>query len=891
MTVLIAHHNSAERKRIAKLLGAAGDTPIQCDEPKALRELIASARPEMILLDVRLAETDVLELTRWIKSSTAILVVHMTPPMPNEVNDDLEQSHLRSDGADATIEYPIRDREFLQWMRCFRRLRQSDAAVQDGSTQLSALIAAQHEIASAGSAPDTIMRFVAIQAQKLTKADGATVEMVEGNEMVCRAASGVATPQLGSRIKIAQNLSGLCVQLEEALRCDDVETDARANREAYRAIGARSVAVAPLHQYNSLGVLKVVSTRPHFFGGMAIELLDLVIHFMAAAINQAVASDAKQSLLAEHTRTIVALRESEERFRNAFDYAAIGMGLVALDGRWIKVNHTLCQIVGYTEAELRSRTFLELMHGEDWPHHSGYVKRLLAAEIGSFQMEARYFHRSGSTVWILLSVSVLRDGQEKPLYYNAQIQDITERKLAEETQARLTAILEATTDFVGTVDLDGRTLYLNRAFRELVGVKAKENVGEKYIAQYHSGWAAELLSREGFPAAVREGVWRGETALLSHRGQEIPTSEVVIAHKNLGGNISYFSTVARDITEQKRTEEALIMQARVLQNMSEGVCLLDEAGSIVYTNAAQERIFGYTPDELRGQSITKLHGYPPEENARMTTGILDHVRTQGLWSGEVKTLTKKGQPFTTATSISLLEISGRRYFVCVQEDITEKKRADEQIKNSLREKEVLLKEIHHRVKNNLQVISSLLNLQSGYIQDARTQDLFLESQNRVRSMALIHEKLYQSPDVARIDFSEYVFSLVSMLFRSYGTNSGAVKLDLQIAALSLNIDTAIPVGLLLNELVSNSLKYAFPSGQAGTISIDFRSNKPDEYALVFRDDGIGMPKDFDFEKSPSLGLRLVKILTHQIGGELLFSRSRGTEFIITFKEQKEKERN
>lgn len=644
----------------------------------------------------------------------------------------------------------------------------ADETQQRQAELLNALVSAQQEIAAARPDPDTIMNLVVKTAQKLTGADGAAVELVEGEEMVYRAACGIAAAQIRLRLKIAASFSGLCVRTDEILRCDDVELDPPADRGTYLSVGARSVVAVPLRQqYNSVGTLKVLSAAPMAFGEMEIQTLQLVVHFMAAAINQAVAFGAKQALLAEHTKTIVALRESEARFRNAFDHAAIGMALVATDGRWLKANQKLCDILGYFEPELRAMTFQALIQPDDLRSYLARVGSLLAGDIGTFQMEMRYAHKSEAILWILLSVSMLRDGMGKPLYFIAQIQDITERK---------------------------------------------------------------------------------------------------------------------------RAEEALIMQARVLHNMTEGVCLSDEDGLIVFNNAALERMFGYDPEELRGKQVSLLNSYPPDENSRIVAQITNHVTTHGIWSGEIRNRRKEGEIFTTWASISLLEMSGRNYFVCVQEDITEKKRADEQIKNSLREKDVLLKEIHHRVKNNLQVISSLLNLQSGYIQDDQTHELFRESQNRVRTMALIHEKLYQSQDLARIDFGEYVLSLVSMLFRSYGTTSGSIKLETRIDPVFLNIDTAIPVGLLINELLSNSLKHAFPTDQGGTICIDFRAQDRDQFVLIFRDDGVGVPPEFDLDKAPSLGLRLVKILTNQIGGELTFHRNGGTEFKITFKEQKDKER-
>ncbi|MCK4417131.1 MAG: hypothetical protein KAV99_03080, partial [Candidatus Latescibacteria bacterium] len=226
-------------------------------------------------------------------------------------------------------------------------------------------------------------------------------------------------------------------------------------------------------------------------------------------------------------------------------------------------------------------------------------------------------------------------------------------------------------------------------------------------------------------------------------------------------------------------------------------------------------------------------------------------------------------------------------------DITERKRAEEQIKASLKEKEILLKEVHHRVKNNLQVISSLLRLQSGYVKDKESLEMFRESCDRVRSMALIHEKLYQSEELSRVDFAKYIQDLTDHLFRSYGANSEAIRLKINVVDGLLGIDTAIPCGLIINELVSNSLRYAFPEGREGKICIDLRSDLPaapsdtaaqrgNKFTLIVSDNGVGLPKDLDFRNTKSLGLELVNTLADQLRGTIELDRSGGTAFKIRF---------
>ncbi len=215
----------------------------------------------------------------------------------------------------------------------------------------------------------------------------------------------------------------------------------------------------------------------------------------------------------------------------------------------------------------------------------------------------------------------------------------------------------------------------------------------------------------------------------------------------------------------------------------------------------------------------------------------------------------------------------------------------QQIKASLEEKEVLLKEIHHRVKNNMQVISSLIKFQTEDIKDEQYVDMFKECQNRIRTMSLLHEKLYRSENLANIQLSDYVKNLVDEVFHSYRKGTAKIDLKLNIEDISIGIDSSIPCGLVINELMSNSMKYAFPDNRDGEIKISICLLNSGEIELIFSDNGIGMPEDIDYRSTQSLGLRLIyKLSTHQLDGKVELDRSNGTEFRIRFKEAEYKKR-
>jgi two-component sensor histidine kinase len=236
--------------------------------------------------------------------------------------------------------------------------------------------------------------------------------------------------------------------------------------------------------------------------------------------------------------------------------------------------------------------------------------------------------------------------------------------------------------------------------------------------------------------------------------------------------------------------------------------------------------------------------------------------------------------FLTTQVASALE--NARLYDRAQKEIVERVRAEEQIKASLKEKEVLLKEIHHRVKNNLQIVSSLLRLQSQQIKDQPALDVLKESQNRIRSMALIHERLYRSQDLASIDFAVYIRDLASHLIRSYRARPGPVELQIDAQDVYLAIDTAIPCGLITNELISNALKHAFPNRSSGEIHIKMEVADTHQFTLIIGDNGIGLPKDVDFRNTESLGMQLINTLVNQLDGSIELRTDEGTEFKITF---------
>jgi PAS domain S-box-containing protein len=338
-----------------------------------------------------------------------------------------------------------------------------------------------------------------------------------------------------------------------------------------------------------------------------------------------------------------------------------------------------------------------------------------------------------------------------------------------------------------------------------------------------------------------------------------------------------------DITERKEAERRLRLLAHTITSVRDCVTITDLEDNVLFVNDAFLETYGYREDEILGQDIAmvRIADDPGAAISEIHQATLD-----GAWYGEVLNHRADGTIFPVELWTSIVKNDDNEpvAMVGVARDITARRRAEEALRSSLREKEVLLKEIHHRVKNNLQVISSLLSLQSEYLKDEAMIKIFKESQNRVKSMALIHEKLYQSANLAEIDFSDYLRELTTQLFRSYGIGAHGVSLNVHASQVLLAVDRAIPCGIIVNELVTNALKYAFPNGQGGRIDIDLHPVSDEQIRLAVRDNGVGFPADVDFETSDSLGLTLVRMLADQVQGEVVLQASeRGAEFIMTFR--------
>jgi PAS domain S-box-containing protein len=329
---------------------------------------------------------------------------------------------------------------------------------------------------------------------------------------------------------------------------------------------------------------------------------------------------------------------------------------------------------------------------------------------------------------------------------------------------------------------------------------------------------------------------------------------------------------------------------KIFRRMTQGVLYYRANGKLIAANSSALKILGVTKEKLVESIFLPLNQMVLQENgnefqyedfpfvAALKTGRNVNNRVMGVYNNMTNDYVWLNVSAIPVTLPGENEIT--RVFM-IFEDLTERKKIEKVFRNSLKEKETLIKEVHHRVKNNFQIISSLLSLQSDLIEDKKDYELFNESNNRIRAMAMIHEGLYQSNTLSEIDFEDYTNSICSHLYNVYKKEHNEITIRIEVENIHLPVDLSVPCGLILNELVSNAFKYAFTDRKKGEVFISFKRNENNNCQLIIEDDGTGLPPK-NFENGNTLGLFLVDSLVKQIKGELNISTSNGTRFQISF---------
>jgi len=458
----------------------------------------------------------------------------------------------------------------------------------------------------------------------------------------------------------------------------------------------------------------------------------------------------------------------------------------------------------------------------------------------------------------------------------------SQKKLAElrRSEEKYRVIFESFYDVYYRTDRDGKIVDISPSIQSQAGYDPDEVIGHPVTVFF-----VEPSARDVFIKRIKETGWINdyELKLKGKDGNPIATSvsaRIILDEYQVPVGIE---GILRNISERKRIELAIKDSEQkyrdLVDNALVGVYRTNLSGDILFVNDALAKMFGFSsPEEVKKEGALVRY-----KDSHSREAFVKELTEKGkLNYYEIEMRSRSGEIKNVLLSASLLgdEILG------MMMDITERKKATEKIKAALKEKEVLLQELHHRVKNNMQVISGLIELQSQQLEDESAREIFNETRDRVSSMALIHENLYKASDLGNINFAEYVKTLTKHLFLSYNVDFEAVQLKIDVEDVYLDVQVGIPCGLIINELVSNTLKHAFLEGRRGEVGVSLFEGDDGRYTLTVKDDGAGFPEDIDFRKTTSLGMQLVTMLVEQLEGTIELERKEGTKFVISFPEKR-----
>jgi|GEM_PF-2566567 PAS domain S-box-containing protein len=584
----------------------------------------------------------------------------------------------------------------------------------------------------------------------------------------------------------------------------------------------------------------------------------------------------------KRAQAIDALKMSEHRFRAMFEQAEIGLAIVGLDKRLLRVNQRLCDIFGRSVEALRNASLPEVLRFDEDGDLESRFDSLASGAVQTFSIERRRSRSGRPDAWVNFTASLVLDQGGRPAYFLVIIQDITDRRTAEAEaladKTKLQSALESMTDAVFISDREARFIDFNEAFATFHKFKSKKECATT-LAEYSE--FLEVFTADGRPAPLDD--WAVPRALRGEIGSAV---EYSLRRKDTGeawvgsysfspirsesGDIVGSVVVGRDITEIKRVANELRESERRFSTVFHaspaaiGISRLDD-GAILDVNDAFLRLLGYERAELIGRTTEELRLWVSAIRSEVTRELREKAHIE---NAEMVARRKDGSLRSLLASMELVDLGGERCLLGILTDITDQKLAEDRIRQALREKETLLAELYHRTKNNMLILASMMSIQASAHPEQSLGDFTEALRQRIMAMALVHEKLYQSRDLSRIDLGEYLADLTVKTISDAG-KANEVRLSTELEAVPVLLESAQTIALVMNELLINSLHHAFPRDRSGNIAIRLSRTDDGTIQVVFSDDGVGIPDGFEIEGQTGYGLGLVNLLvTHQLHGSI-----------------------
>jgi PAS domain S-box-containing protein len=593
--------------------------------------------------------------------------------------------------------------------------------------------------------------------------------------------------------------------------------------------------------------------------------------------------------IAGKKRSEEALAERERNYRLMFDTANEAI-IIAQDGVIKFMNSKTIELFGgYTAEEITDRPFINFIHPDDRNRVvNNYIKR-----ISGEHAETRYPFRAvvfgGVVKWVEVN-SVLTEWNGKPATMNFYT-DITDQKRVEDELIKSEIFAHATLDALSTniaiLNENGIIIAVNRAWREFALNNAMDISasceGINYLGVCDSSDGANSDEAEQASSGIRE-IISGTQREFSleypcHSPEEKRWFNMLVTRFEYNGGIRIV-VAHENITKRKLVEAELRSLSYVVEQSPVSIVLTDTKGSIRYVNPAAEKTTGYSRNELLGNNPRLFKSdYIKDYEYKV---LWETITSGKYWKGEFHNIRKDGTMYWESATISPIfdENGVIEQFAAVKEDITERKEAEKKIQNLLTEKELILQEVHHRIKNNMNTIKGLLYLQAIEMKDTAAAGALHEAENRVQSMMILYDKLYSSHDYQEMSINSYLGPLIDEILVNFANHS-IVKVEKDIANFTLDANVVFPLGIIVNELLTNIMKYAFIGRESGIITVSAKKNES-TVTISLGDNGKGIPESINFDSSTGFGLNLVGMLTSQIGGNIKIERGDGTKFVLEF---------